>query len=162
MDPVFIKDEGRGPSVTENTDFFPHVTGSVSMSRIAIFLLLLSFGSVSMLGHAGFHVLGLHSHCQPHEAHACGDQTPATQHHSCCHHHKQRHEDHRSHLPVDDSDDCVVCQLLALTKFQESQPPVVLPFSTRVTERVLQSNEVLLAFDFSLRPNPRGPPVPFV
>ena len=122
-------------------------------------LLLLSFGLVSMLGHAGFHVLGLHSHCQSHDSHACAAHVQNTEQKACCHHHhEQRPEDHHSHLPADDSDDCVVCQFLALTKYQIVQPTVVLPFSTPVIEEVVQSNGVIVPFDFSLRPIPRGPP----
>ena len=150
-----------------------------TMVRIVIFLLISSFGLASMLGHAGFHVLGLHSHCHAHLT-QCAISSDLDGNHSChhdhahheadpagsdykCHHHHHHHHHHHRQIPIsqDTSDDCTICQFLSLAKAHSVHTPALHCFSAIVPDTLVTTNDIDLSFDFSLRPRPRGPPVIF-
>lgn len=145
------------------------------MSRIVTFLLLCSFGLASMLGHGGFHVLGLHSHCQNHSAdggihsHVASQHSDHLSHHNHTHHvtglseseSPCHHNNHQAPIHQDSSDACTICQFLSLSKADIVQPPTSHCFFATVFHKLVTSNDILLPFDFSLRPIPRGPPALF-
>lgn len=145
------------------------------MRRLLVITLLTAFIPVSLLGYAGFAVLGIHSHCDCHFA--SGPNPEGQNRQRVCAHH--RHEDHhqsrdvlkkagenltsqsspeQSNSPFQESEECVLCQFLRYAKIQVVH---VLP-ATQVTPLVLQrlffSEDLLAVFDHTLRPIPRGPP----
>ena len=141
------------------------------MRYLLVFLLLTAFIPVSVLGHAGFQVLGIHSHCHCQTSHQCKrenhEKTCDPQHHR--HNHgnahpastrqwPSRHPSEYPHSPSRESHDCVLCQFL-----NHAKPPVVhihIPECARspTFQKLVSSNNVIDAFDFFLRPIPRGPP----
>ena len=138
------------------------------MRYLLVFLLLTAFIPVSVLGHAGFQFLGIHSHCSCQTAH----RSSSTNHGKFCYPRGHDHDDahactaqqwhtHHSSNPLSsssESQDCVLCQFLRHAKPQVS--PINIPdcvFSL-VFQRLVFSNDILVVFDYSLRPIPRGPP----
>ena len=125
------------------------------MMRFTSIILLSAYGLVSLLGHAGFDVLGLHSHGRV-EA-ACGHSGVKCSH---CHHgHKAvDHSEDDSHTSSEHPDDCSICKCFCLFKAQAytlTLPTVALgPFwqeSFGVYQRLIE-------FDSTFLPRPRGPP----
>ena len=148
------------------------------MAKTVTFLLLCSFGLASTLGHGGFHILGLHSHCgAQHTAfatsHTNGNHTDHHSHHEHAHHtnfftgledschHSQHQTPSPPLVPKDHSEDCVICQFLGLTKAHIVHTPIWHCVSATVPHLLVVKNDILLSFDFSLRPCPRGPPAIF-
>ena len=135
-----------------------------------VFLLLAAFIPISVLGHAGFQFFGIHSHCNCQTAH----QSSSNNYGKSCHHrnHSHNHGDahtdttqqwpsHNSSNPLSsssDSQDCVLCQFLRHAKPQVSLINIPDSVSSLVSQRLIFLNDVLVVFDHSLRPIPRGPP----
>ncbi|MBT6641729.1 MAG: hypothetical protein HN985_03715 [Planctomycetaceae bacterium] len=125
------------------------------MQRFTSMLLLSVYGIVSLLGHAGFDVLGLHSHGRTDAEHA---------HHAvkcshCQHGHKAvEHSEDNSQPSPEHADDCSICKCFSLLKTQvgASKLPTVksVPFCCESSDLY----ERLATFDFTLLPKPRGPP----
>ena len=144
------------------------------MRRLLVTLLLLAFIPVSVLGHAGFQVLGIHSHCECHPSANSGHRhTVGTCSH---HHHGHHHHSHgvvaqtretpspsdsqeHSHSPSQESQDCVLCQFLSCVKSQTNHTFTPECISSLVIQKLVFSNDFFVVFDYSLRPIPRGPPV---
>ena len=138
------------------------------MRYLLVFLLLTAFIPVSVLGHAGFQIFGIHSHCSCQTA----QRSSSTNHRKSCDSHRRDHGDahaciaqqwhpHHSSKPLSsssESQDCVLCQFLRHAKPQVS--PINIPDcgSSLVFQRLVFSNDILVVFDYSLRPIPRGPP----
>ncbi len=145
------------------------------MRRLLVIVLLTAFIPVSLLGYAGFAVLGIHSHCDCHCSSEYGPSSQ-TQQLACDFHHHDNNPERRtvpagithsdsgpispkqSSEPSENSEECVLCQFFSCAKLQAvyTQPP------TQVTHFVLQRiifpEDIFAAFDYSLRPIPRGPP----
>ncbi len=138
------------------------------MRYLLVFLLLTAFIPVSVLGHAGFQVFGIHSHCSCQTA----DRSSSTNHGKSCDPHRHDHGDahsgttqqwhtHDSSNPLSssgESQDCVLCQFLRHAKPQVSSINVPDCRSSLVFQRLVFPNDILVVFDYSLRPIPRGPP----
>ncbi len=143
------------------------------MRRFTSAILLSAYGLVSLLGHAGFDTLGLHSH-----SHSVGNHVSAgcmsNEHHvrHCAHGHSTGHSTgHGPHnVPQQfdgssgdsqqhqESNDCTVCKFFGLLKTQ-----IIVTFSPMVTSvlvcrEVSSVSEGLLSVDYTLLPMPRGPP----
>ena len=125
------------------------------MMRFTSIILLSAYGLVSFLGHAGFDVLGLHSHGRvPAECAHGGVKC------SHCHHgHKAvDHSEDDSHTSSEHPDDCSICKCFCLFKAQANTltlPTVALgPF----WQESFGAYQRLIEFDSTLLPRPRGPP----
>ena len=126
------------------------------MMRFTSIILLSTYGLVSFLGHAGFDVLGLHSHGRvPAECAHGGVKC------SHCHHgHKAvDHSEDNSHTSSEHPDDCSICKCFYLLKIQATTSTLLtetpLLFSQ---EEPLDAYERLIEFDLTLLLRPRGPP----
>ena len=125
------------------------------MQRFTSMLLLSVYAIVSLLRHAGFDVLGLHSHVRTDAEHA---------HHAlkcshCQHGHKAvEHSEDNSQPSPEHADDCSICKCFILLKTQvgASKLPTIksVPFCCESSDLY----ERLATFDFTLLPKPRGPP----
>ena len=143
------------------------------MRRLLVTLLLSAFIPVSVLGHAGFQVLGIHSHCECHTSNTSSDQHQANtcSHHNHGHHNhshdlvseaRENHSHHgsqeHSHSPSRESQDCVLCQFLSYAKAQTNHTFTPECICSLVIQKLVYSNDLFMVFDYSLRPIPRGPP----
>ena len=135
------------------------------MNRFISAILLSVYGFVSLLGHAGFDVLGLHSHGHA-PANLVASQASGERHvHQCEHSHgygsgdEHRHgyEDRHEHTDHD-SDDCTVCQFFGLLKTQIFASSFPIANSGPVYGESFHASDVLVMVDFMLLPMPRGPP----
>ena len=125
------------------------------MQRFTSITLLSVYGLVSILGHAGFDVLGLHSH----------DKSSATCEHSTlkcshCHHsHKTvRCTEDDSRTSSEHPDDCMICKCFALLKMQVVASSLSTATFVPFFCESFAAYERLVAFDFTFRPMLRGPP----
>ena len=145
------------------------------MVKTVSFLLLCSFGLASTLGHGGFHILGLHSHCgAQHKAfatsHTNGNHTDHHSHHEHAHHtnsfteledschHSQHQTPSPPLVPKDHSEECVICQFLGLTKAHIVHTSICHCVSATVPHLLVIKNDILLSFEFSFQQAARGPP----
>lgn len=142
---------GRSVQNSDTSTFY----NLVSMQRFTSITLLSVYGLVSILGHAGFDVLGLHSH----------DKSSATCEHSTlkcshCHHsHKTvEYSKDGSHTSSEHPDDCLICKCFALLKMQVVASSLSTGTSVSFFCESFAAYERLIAFDFTLLPKPRGPP----
>ena len=141
------------------------------MRYLLVFLLLTAFIPVSVLGHAGFQVLGIHSHCNCQTSH----HPKKENHKTTCDHRHDSHNYGNAHLastrqwpsrqpserpqsPSRESHDCVLCQFLSHAK-----PPIIHIYipecvPSPIFQKLVSSNNAIDTFDFFLRPIPRGPP----
>lgn len=145
------------------------------MRRLLAITLLTAFIPVSLLGYAGFAVLGIHSHCDCHLA--SGNNTGGQNRQPACTHH--RHGDHhqsrdalkktagnsepqsspkQSNSPSQESEECVLCQFLRYAKIQVAYALPATQVTPLVLQRLFFSEDFLVVFDYTLRPIPRGPP----
>ena len=145
------------------------------MRRLLVITLLTAFIPVSLLGYAGFAVLGIHSHCNCHFA--SGNNPEGQNLQRVCAHH--RHEDHhqsrdvlkktgenlasqsspeQSNSPCQESEECVLCQFLRYAKIQVVHALPATQVTPLVVQRLFFSEDFLVVFDYTLRPIPRGPP----
>ena len=145
------------------------------MRRFLVITLLTAFIPVSLLGYAGFSVLGIHSHCDCHFA--SGNNTGGHNRQLACTHH--RHGDHhqsrdtlkktvgnrgpqsspgQSNSPSQESEECVLCQFLRYAKIQVVHALPATQVTPLVVQRLFFSEDFLVVFDYTLRPIPRGPP----
>jgi len=145
------------------------------MRRLLVIVLLTAFIPVSLLGYAGFAVLGIHSHC---DCHCSSDDSPSsqTQQLACDYRHYDNNPERRSipagithpapepisrgqsNEPSENSEECVLCQFFSYAKLQAvyTQPPTQV--NHFVLQRIIFPEDIFAAFDYSLRPIPRGPP----
>ena len=103
-----------------------------SLQRITRYLILLTFGTVSFLGHAGLHALpGAPEHCghlgcfhkakTPSETKSATKPTTKSCGHSCCHHKHVAPKAVNSAAMTDrptelaSEDDCAICQVTSQT-----------------------------------------------
>ena len=85
------------------------------MQRFTSMILLSVYAIVSLLGHAGFDVLGLHSHGRSDAT--CEHSTLKCNH--CNHSHKTvEYSEDDSHTSSEHPSDCVICKCFALLKMQ--------------------------------------------
>ncbi len=155
----------RIPVFGPNTD----LSKSFAMKHFTSAILLSAYGLVSLLGHAGFDVLGLHSH-----KHSAGNQVSAgwvvNEHHArqCEHshgsHHDHEHAAEQSNNPFNDtqheheSEDCTVCQFFGLLKTQIVAVSLPVITSVAVFHESFCADDVRISVNFKFLPNPRGPP----
>ena len=129
------------------------------MQRFISIILLSVYGLVSFLGHAGFDVLGLHSHGQ------VGSQC---EHRSvkCCHchhgHSTSECSQEDSQTPNEHEEDCSVCKCFCLLKLHTGALKATTAVSMPYYGESFDAYQRLVAFDFKLLPKPRGPPAPQV
>ena len=147
-----VADQGLGFSwclqKIEKTTFFV-------MMRFTSIILLSVYGLVSFLGHAGFDVLGLHSHGRV-------DAECAHSGVKCCHcHHGHKAVDHSE----DDSptssghpSDCSICKCFFLIKTQAIKSPVPTFALVSLWQESYYAYQRLIEFDSTFLPRPRGPP----
>ena len=143
------------------------------MKRLTSVILLSAYGLVSLLGHAGFDVLGLHSHNSSHthlhESHVATGSVGNEHHAHHCEHfhganHSGEHASEQSDKPFNDnqheheSEDCTVCQFFGLLKTQIVAVSLPVVTSVLVYHDSFHASEVRVSFDFTFLPNPRGPP----
>ena len=127
----------------------------VSMQRFTSITLLSVYGLVSILGHAGFDVLGLHSHGK-HGA-TCEHSTLKCSH--CHHSHKTvRCTEDDSRTSSEHPDDCMLCKCFALLKMQVVASSLSTATFVPFFCESFAAYERLVAFDFTFRPRLRGPP----
>ena len=132
-----------------------HFCNLSHMQRFTSITLLSVYGLVSILGHAGFDVLGLHSHGK-HGA-TCEHSTLKCSH--CHHSHKTvRCSEDDSRTSSEHPDDCVICKCFALLKMQVVASSLSTATSVPFFCESFAAYERLIAFDFTLLPKPRGPP----
>jgi len=139
------------------------------MMRFTSTLLLIPYCLVSLMGHAGFDVVGLHSHGHSNCEHsACLNGCEEDHEHSREHKpdghrliqgtddHSQNKTDGRNECP----DDCTVCQFFSLLNAQVTAfaAPCVTTFSSADTN-VFAEQRTLVAFCLTRRQRPRAPPV---
>ena len=144
------------------------------MMRFTSILLLIPYCLVSLMGHAGFDVVGLHSHGHSEcEYSAClnggeEDHEFPCEHASCEHasdghrliqgrdDHSQNKTDGHNECP----EDCTVCQFFSLLNAQVTAfaVPCVTTFSSADTN-VFAEQSTLVAFCLTRRQRPRAPPV---
>ena len=126
------------------------------MQRFTSITLLSVYGLVSFLGHAGFDVLGLHSHGRSDAT--CEHSTLKCNH--CNHSHKTvEYSEDDSHTSSEHPSDCVICKCFALLKMQVVASSLSTVTLVPFVGESFAAYERLVAFDFTLLPNPRGPPV---
>ncbi len=147
------------------------------MRRFTSAILLSAYGLVSLLGHAGFDVLGLHSH-----SHSAGNHVSAgcmgKEHHvrHCAHGHSTghstghgtRHGPHNVPQQFDgssgdnqqhqESNDCTVCKFFGLLKTQIIAVSSAMVTSALVYREVRHLSDGVFSVDYTLLPMPRGPP----
>jgi len=139
------------------------------MKRLTSVILLSAYGLVSLLGHAGFDVLGLHSHTHLHESHVATGSVGNEHHAHHCEHfhganHSGEHASEQSDKPFNDnqheheSEDCTVCQFFGLLKTQSIAVSLPVVTSVLVYHDSFHASDVRVSFDFTFLPNPRGPP----
>ena len=125
------------------------------MMRFTSIILLSAYGLVSFLGHAGFDVLGLHSHGQVDAE--CGHSGV-----KCCHcHHGHKAVDHSeddSHTSSEHLDDCSICKCFCLIKTHAITSPVPTVALVPFWQESFHAYQRLIKFDSTLLPRPRGPP----
>ena len=125
------------------------------MMRFTSIILLSAYGLVSFLGHAGFDVLGLHSHGQVDAE--CGHSGV-----KCCHcHHGHKAVDHSeddSHTSSEHLDDCSICKCFCLIKTQAITSSVPMVSLVPFWQESFRAYQRLIEFDSRLLPRPRGPP----
>ena len=146
------------------------------MRRLLVIVLLTAFIPVSLLGYAGFAVLGIHSHC---DCHCSSEYGPSSQIQqlSCDNNHYDNNPERCtipagiSHLtprpisrgqssePSEDSEECVLCQFFSYAKLQDVYTQPLTQVTHFVLQRIIFPEDIFAAFDYSLRPIPRGPPV---
>ena len=139
------------------------------MMRFTSILLLIPYGLVSLIGHAGFDVVGFHSHGHFECEHsACLNGGEEGHEHSHEHvsdghglsqgtdGHSQNKTDRHNKCP----DDCTVCQFFSLLNAQVTAfaVPCVTTFSSADTN-VFAEQSTLVAFCLTRRQRPRAPPV---
>ena len=139
------------------------------MMRFTSIVLLIPYCLVSLMGHAGFDVVGLHSHGHSECEHsACLTVCEENHEHHCEHgsdghrliqgtdDHSQNKTDGRNECP----DDCTVCQFFSLLNAQVTAfaAPCVTTFSSADTN-VFAEQRTLVAFCLTRRQRPRAPPV---
>jgi len=131
------------------------------MRYLLVSLLLTAFIPVSVLGHAGFQIFGIHSHCSCQTA----QRSSSTNHRKSCDSHRRDHGDahaciaqqwhpHHSSKPLSsssESQDCVLCQFLRHAKPQSVQLifPIVVPllFSKGWSFRMTFSLSSIIPYD---------------
>ena len=129
------------------------------MQRFVSIILLSTYGLVSFSGHAGFDVLGLHSHGQ------VGSQC---EHRSvkCCHCHHGHStsgcSEEDSQPPTEHAEDCSVCKCFCLLKMHIGASTFTTAFSVPYYGKSFDAYEKLVTVDFKRLPKPRGPPAPQV
>ena len=139
------------------------------MMRFTSILLLIPYCLVSLMGHAGFDVVGLHSHGHSNCEHSASLLVCGEDHEFPCEHasdghrliqgkngHSQNKTDEHNECP----DDCTVCQFFSLLNAQVTAfaVPCVTTFSSADTN-VFAEQDTLVAFCFTRRQRPRAPPV---
>ncbi len=140
------------------------------MRYLLVFLLLAAFIPIAVLGHAGFQVFGIHSHCNCQTAHQSSSSNSGKSCHRRNHGHNHRdahtgttqqwpsHDSSNPPSSSGDSQDCVLCQFLRHAKPQASHKKIADSVCSLVFQRLVFLSDVLVVFDYSLRPIPRGPP----
>lgn len=142
--------------------------------RVTSILLLITYSLVSLMGHAGFDLVGLHSHghseCE-HSAHlhACEEDHDLPCEHAPCEHASdgrrliQGGNDHSQNKTDGDNEcpgDCTVCQFFSLLNAQVTAfaLPCVKTYSSADTN-VFAEQDTLVTFCLTRRQRPRAPPV---
>ena len=139
------------------------------MMRFTSILLLIPYCLVSLMGHAGFDVVGLHSHGHSNCEHSASLLVCDEDHEFPCEHASDGHRliqgtDDHSQNKTDGSsecpDDCTVCQFFSLLNAQVTAfaVPCVTTFSSADTN-VFAEQSTLVAFCLTRRQRPRAPPV---
>ena len=137
--------------------------------RFTSILLLIPYCLVSLMGHAGFDVVGLHSHGHSNCEHSASLLVCDEDHEFPCEHASDGHrliqgtDDHSQNKTDGDKecpDDCTVCQFFSLLNAQVTAfaVPCVTTFSSADTN-VFAEQDTLVAFCFTRRQRPRAPPV---
>ena len=142
------------------------------MMRFASIVLLSAYCLVSLLGHAGFTALRgatLERLSANHSVHAGARESLDCQY-GC----PENHTDNAAHevdncpsgcpdgcpsgCPGGCPDDCVVCHFFSVFKAQTTAgcTPCVEFYSLDV--QLFVARDIIVAFDYTLRPRPRGPP----
>jgi hypothetical protein len=143
------------------------------MKHLTSVILLGAYGLVSLLGHAGFDVLGLHSHKHSDGNHVSAGCT-GNEHHvlHCAHGHNTEHStvhgphnvsqqfdgssgDNQQHQ---ESNDCTVCKFFGLLKTQIIAVSSPMVTSALVYREVKHVSDGVFSVDYTLLPMPRGPP----
>ena len=139
------------------------------MIRFTSILLLIPYCLVSLMGHAGFDVVGLHSHGHSNCEHsACLHGCQADHKHHCTHaidgqnfvHDTDDHSQHKTDGHNECPDDCTVCQFFSFLNAQVTAVavPCVTSFSSPDTNVFAEQN-TLVDFCLTRRQRPRAPPV---
>ena len=139
------------------------------MMRFTSTLLLIPYCLVSLMGHAGFDVVGLHSHGHSNCEHSASLLVCDEDHEFPCEHASDGHrlmqgtDDHSQNKTDGDKecpDDCTVCQFFSLLNAQVTAfaVPCVMTFSSADTN-VFAEQSTLVAFCLTRRQRPRAPPV---
>ena len=139
------------------------------MMRFTSILLLIPYCLVSLMGHAGFDVVGLHSHGHSNCEHSASLLVCDEDHEFPCEHASDGHRliqgtDNHSQNKTDGDkecpDDCTVCQFFSLLNAQVTAfaVPCVTTFSSADTN-VFAKQSTLVAFCLTRRQRPRAPPV---
>ena len=112
------------------------------------------------MGHAGFDVVGLHSHGHSNCEHSASLLVCDEDHEFPCEHASDDHSQNKTDGHNECPDDCTVCQFFSLLNAQGTAfaVPCVTTFSCADTN-VFAEQSTLVAFCLTRRQRPRAPPV---